>query len=103
MSSTPKVVVLVGSLRKESLNRRVAMALPALHAAPLEFEIAEIGTLAWYNQDLDGDRPPPEWVAFREQVSAADGVLFVTPEYNRSVPGVLKNAMDVASRPYGRN
>jgi len=103
MSSIPKVVVLVGSLRKESLNRRLAAALPALNAAPLEFEIAEIGTLALYNQDLDGDSPPPAWAALRERVRAADGVLFVTPEYNRSVPGVLKNAIDVASRPYGHN
>jgi chromate reductase len=77
--------------------------LPTLEAAPLQFEIAEIGNLPFYNQDLDGENAPAEWVAFRDRIKAADAVLFVTPEYNRSVPGVLKNAIDVASRPYGQN
>ena len=103
MSSVANVVVLVGSLRKESLNRKLTNALIALNAAPLKFEIAEIGNLPLYNQDLDGDNPPPAWVALRRQVKGADAVLFVTPEYNRSVPGCLKNALDVASRPYGSN
>jgi NAD(P)H-dependent FMN reductase len=103
MSSVANVVVLVGSLRKESLNRKLANALIALNAAPLKFEIAEIGNLPLYNQDLDGDNPPPTWVALRRLVKGADAVLFVTPEYNRSVPGCLKNALDVASRPYGSN
>ena len=78
-------------------------ALIALAPAQLAFDIVEIGSLPLYNQDLDPKSPPAEWVAFREQVGAADGVLFVTPEYNRSVPGVLKNAIDVGSRPYGRS
>jgi chromate reductase, NAD(P)H dehydrogenase (quinone) len=103
MPPAAKVVVLVGSLRKESLNRKTAHALIALNAAPLKFEIADIGQLPLYNQDLDGENPPAAWVSFRQQVESADAVLFVTPEYNRSVPGVLKNALDVASRPFGKN
>src|SRR5258706_1412925 len=97
------VVVLVGSLRKESLNRKVANALIALNAAPLKFGFAEFGHLPLYNQDLDGDNPPAPWVSFRQQIKSADAALFVTPEYNRSVPGALKNALDVGSRPYGKN
>jgi chromate reductase len=65
--------------------------------------MVEIGDLPHYNQDLDPDHPPAAWVEFRRQVGAADAVLFVTPEYNRSVPGVLKNAIDVGSRPYGKS
>jgi chromate reductase, NAD(P)H dehydrogenase (quinone) len=103
MPSTPKVVVLVGSLRKESFNRKTANAMIALKAAPLEYEFAEIGNQPLYNQDLDTDNPPAEWAALRRQIKAADAVLFFTPEYNPSIPGVLKNAIDVASRPYGKN
>ena len=102
MSPVTNVIVLVGSLRTDSVNRKLANALIGLNAAPLKFQIAEIGDLPLYNQDLDGT-PPAEWVRFREQVRTADAVLFVTPEYNRSVPGVLKNAIDVASRPYGKS
>src|ERR1019366_907667 len=103
MIPAANVVVLVGSLRKDSLNRKTAHALIALNAAPLKFEIAEIGHLPLYNQDLDGENPPPAWVSFRQQIKSADAVLFVTPEYNRSMPGVLKNALDVGSRPYGKS
>jgi chromate reductase len=99
---TYHIAVLVGSLRKESLNRKVALALPQLSPPSLTFDRLEIGNLPLYNQDLDAD-PPPQWTALRRQVKASDGVLFVTPEYNRSVPGVLKNAIDVASRPYGQS
>jgi chromate reductase len=102
MSTTRKVAVLVGSLRKGSLNRHAAKALAAMAPAGMEFQFVEIGQLPLYNQDLD-ESPPQPWVAFREQVKAADSVLFVTPEYNRSVPGVLKNAIDVGSRPYGHS
>src|SRR5579871_4491408 len=101
--SPAKVVMFVGSLRKESFNRKMAAALSALNVAPLQFEFAEIGRLPLYNQDLEGEEAPAEWVALRQQVKRADAVLFCTPEYNRSVPGVLKNAIDVASRPYGQN
>jgi chromate reductase len=79
-----------------------AKVLVALAPAELQFEIVEIGDLPLYNQDHD-DAPPPPYVAFREKIKAADAVLFVTPEYNRSVPGVLKNAIDVGSRPYGHS
>jgi chromate reductase len=99
---TSKIAVLVGSLRKESFNRKVAHALIDLAPSSLSFEIVEIGQLPLYNQDLD-EAPPAEWTAFREKVKAFDGVLFVTPEYNRSVPAALKNAIDVGSRPYGQS
>jgi chromate reductase, NAD(P)H dehydrogenase (quinone) len=97
-----KIAVLVGSLRKESLNRKMAKALMKLSPDSLSLEISEIGGLPLYNQDLD-DNPPAAWTEFRERLKKFDGVLFVTPEYNRSVPGVLKNAIDVGSRPYGKN
>jgi chromate reductase len=102
---THKVAVLVGSLRKGSFNRMTAKALAALAPAGLQLEIVEIGQLPLYNQDDDDSNhaPRPEWVAFRQRIKAADAVLFVTPEYNRSVPGVLKNAIDVGSRPYGQS
>ena len=97
-----KIVVLVGSLRKESFNRKMAKTLIMLSPDSLTLEIVEIGGLPLYNQDLD-DNPPTAWTEFRERIKKFDGVLFVTPEYNRSVPGVLKNAIDVASRPYGKS
>jgi chromate reductase len=98
-----KVAVLVGSLRKESFNRKVAAAIADLKSANLEFDQVAIGDLPFYNEDLETASPPPQWTAFRERVRAADAVLFVTPEYNRSVPAVLKNAIDVGSRPYGKS
>ena len=101
--SARNIAVIVGSLRKESFNRKMARALIELQPAPLRLEIIEIGQLALYNQDLDTETPPAPWVEFRRRVKAADGVMFVTPEYNRSVPGVLKNALDVGSRPYGKS
>jgi chromate reductase len=96
-----RVAVIVGSLRKESFNRKMAKALASLAPEILQLEIVEIGGLSLYNQDLD-DNPPAAWTEFRERVRGFDAVLFVTPEYNRSVPGVLKNAIDVGSRPYGK-
>ena len=96
------IAVIVGSLRKESFNRKMANALRELAPASLQLSIVEIGQLPLYNQDLDA-APPAEWTAFRERVKKADGVLFVTPEYNRSVPAPLKNALDVGSRPYGQS
>ncbi len=102
MTTVRKVAVLVGSLRKAAFSRMTANALAALAPAALEMRIAEIGQLPLYNQD-DDTVPPAPWVAFREQVKPADAVLFVSPEYNRSVPGVLKNAIDVGSRPYGKS
>ena len=102
MSTTRNVAVFVGSLRKESLNRKLANALIALVPSSLKLDIVEIGNLPLYNQDHETD-PPPAVRDFKQRVAAADAVLFVTPEYNRSVPGVLKNAIDVASRPYGQS
>ncbi|MGH8788027.1 MAG: NADPH-dependent FMN reductase [Cupriavidus necator] len=100
MSNPRDVVVLVGSLRKESYNRKLAKALIELAPPQLRLEIVEIGELQLYNQDLD-DKPTQAWTTFRDRVRRADAVLFVTPEYNRSVPAPLKNAIDVGSRPYG--
>jgi chromate reductase, NAD(P)H dehydrogenase (quinone) len=97
-----KIAVIVGSLRKESFNRKVAKTLMLLAPPQLDMEIVEIGHLPFYNQD-DDDAPPALSTEFRAKIKEFDGVLFVTPEYNRSVPGVLKNAIDVASRPYGQN
>jgi chromate reductase len=100
MNSTRDVTVFVGSLRKESFSRKMARALAAMAPAPLKLEIVEIGALPLYNQD-DEAHPPAASAAFKARVRKADAVLFVTPEYNRGVPGVLKNAIDIASRPYG--
>jgi chromate reductase, NAD(P)H dehydrogenase (quinone) len=97
------VVTLVGSLRKDSLNRRAARALMQLAPEGLRLEIVEIRDLDLYDQDLDDTGPPETWIRFRDRIRPADAVLFVTPEYNRSVPGVLKNAIDVGSRPYGHS
>lgn len=97
-----KIAILVGSLRKESFNRKVAQSLCALAGDRLNCDIVDIGNLPLYNQESDDD-PPPEYVAFRDEIGRADGVLFVTPEYNRGMPGVLKNAIDVGSRPYGKS
>ncbi|HBD34552.1 MAG TPA: ACP phosphodiesterase [Cupriavidus sp.] len=92
----------MGSLRKDSFNLKLAKALAALAPPQLKLEIVEIRQLSLYNQDDDAN-PPAEWVAFRDRVRRADAVLFVTPEYNRSVPAALKNAIDVGSRPYGQS
>ena len=102
MDASYNVAVLVGSLRKESFNRKMANALIALAPPSLKLAIVEIGQLPLYNQDNDANPPPPA-ATFKESVKQADAVLFVTPEYNRSVPGVLKNAIDTASRPYGQS
>jgi chromate reductase len=100
--TTRNVAVIVGSIRKGSYNRMMAKALAGVAPPSLKLEIVEIAQLPLYNQDEDAS-PPAAWTAFRQKIKAADAVLFVTPEYNRSVPGVLKNAIDVASRPYGSN
>lgn len=97
-----KIAVFVGSLRREAYTRKMAKALIASAPGSLTFEIIEIGELPLYNQDLD-DNPPALWTEFRERLKGFDGFLFVTPEYNRSVPAVLKNAIDVGSRPYGKS
>ena len=98
-----QVGIFVGSLRKESFNRKIANHLVSSSPEGLELKILEIGQLPFYNEDLDNGNPPKEFVDFRNAVKELDAVLFITPEYNRSIPAVLKNAIDVASRPYGKN
>lgn len=97
-----KIAIVVGSLRRESINRKIARSICSFASEKLDCSIVSIGDLPLYNQDHDAD-PPEAYVRFREQIAAADGVLFCTPEYNRGVPGVLKNAIDVGSRPYGQS
>jgi chromate reductase len=98
-----QVAVLVGSLRAGSFNRRMALAMQKLAPAGLKLGIVEIRDLPLYDEDLEKSGPPQAWLDFRQQVRTSDAVLFVTPEYNRSVPGGLKNAIDVGSRPYGQS
>ena len=100
--STIKVAVLVGSLRKESLNRRLAKAIERLAPPDFAFEHVRIDDLPLYNQDFDADFPDAA-KRLKRQIESSDALLFVTPEYNRGVPGVLKNALDLASRPWGTN
>jgi chromate reductase len=102
MADVRDVAVLVGSLRRESLTRKIALAMKAIAPPSLGMEIVEIRDLPMYDADLETSTPPKEWVAFRERIARADALLFATPEYNRSVPGCLKNAVDVGSRPPGR-
>lgn len=99
-----KIAVIVGSLRKEAFSRKTAKALMKMATASFEMEEVKLGELLIYNQDLDDEgKPPASWTTFRKLMKKFDGFLFVTPEYNRSVPGLLKNALDVGSRPYGES
>jgi len=96
------IVTIVGSIRKESFSLKIANALAKLAPASLKLEVTTLHGISFFNQDLEA-APPADWVAFREKLQKSSGVLFVTPEYNRSIPGVLKNAIDVGSRPYGKS
>ena len=96
------IVTLAGSLRKDSFSLKIANALAKLAPASLKLEVVTPAGISFFNQDLEG-APPADWLAFREKLQKSDGVIFVTPEYNRAIPGVLKNAIDVASRPYGKS
>jgi len=96
------IVTIAGSLRKESYTLKVANALARLAPAALKLEVVTLHGLSFFNQDMEAT-PPADWLAFREKLQKSNGVLFVTPEYNRSIPGVLKNAIDVGSRPYGKS
>ena len=99
-----RIGMVVGSLRRGSFSRQVADNVRAMFPQGMDVRLVEIGDLPMYNQDLDdGEKAPAEWTRLREAVKALDGVVFITPEYNRSVPPVLKNAIDIASRPYGKN
>ena len=103
MSASRDVAVISGSLRTESLNRKLAHALIELAPPSLKLAIVEIGMLPLYNADYDEADVPAPYTVFRERMQHVDGVIFVTPEYNRSVPAPLKNAIDVGSRPYGKS
>jgi chromate reductase len=102
MATPYNVVVIVGSIRKESFTLKIANALAKLAPAALKMDVTTLHGISFFNQDLEA-APPADWLAFREKLQKSNGVLFVTPEYNRSIPGVLKNAIDVGSRPYGKS
>ncbi len=96
------VVAIVGSIRKESFSLKIANALAKLAPASLTLDVTTLQGISFFNQDIEAN-PPTDWLAFREKIQNSNGVLFITPEYNRAIPGVLKNAIDVASRPYGKS
>lgn len=98
-----KIAVLVGSLRKDSFNLKVAKVFKQIAPQSLSLDIIEIGDLPFYNEDIDTDTPPQSYVRFRQEIANCNGVIFVTPEYNRGLPAVIKNALDVGSRPYGKS
>src|SRR6202167_1124325 len=102
MSSPHHIVVIVGSLRKESFTLKVANALAKLAPPALKLDVVTPHGISFFNQDLEAN-PPADWTAFRERIQKSASVIFVTPEYNRAIPGVLKNAIDVGSRPYGKS
>src|SRR5436305_7305092 len=102
MASPYNIPVIVGSLRKESFTLKIANALSKLAPDTLKLNVVTLHDISFFNQDLEAT-PPADWLAFRDKLQKSDGVLFVTPEYNRSIPGVLKNAIDVGSRPYGKS
>ena len=102
MSNPHHIVVIAGSLRKESFTLKIANALAKLAPPSLKLDVVTPHGISFFNQDLEAN-PPADWVAFRERIQKSSGVIFVTPEYNRAIPGVLKNAIDVASRPYGKS
>lgn len=102
MTTPHSALVIVGSLRKQSFSLKIAHALAKLSPDTLKLEVVTLHELGLFNQDLEAS-PPAEWIAFRDRIKASDGVVFITPEYNRSISGVLKNAIDIASRPYGKS
>ncbi len=102
MANPHHIVTIVGSLRKESFSLKIANALAKLAPASLKLDVTTLHGISFFNQDLEAT-PPADWLGFREKLQNSNGVLFITPEYNRSIPGVLKNAIDVGSRPYGKS
>lgn len=102
MATPHRIVTIVGSLRRESFTLKIANALAKLAPATLKLDVTTLHEISFFNQDMEAT-PPADWLAFREKLQKSDGVLFLTPEYNRSIPGVLKNAIDVGSRPYGKS
>ncbi|MDF2518492.1 MAG: NAD(P)H-dependent oxidoreductase [Sphingobacterium sp.] len=102
--NTYTIGIIVGSLRKQSYNKKIAAFICEQPANKFNYRVIEIGDLPLYNQDFDDEGNPPEsYVRFRKEIASLDAVLFISPEYNRSIPAVLKNAIDVGSRPYGKN
>lgn len=97
------IVVVIGSLRKDSLTLKMANVLKTLAPHSINLQLVSIANLPIYNEDIETDEPPLEWSRYRERIKKANGILFITPEYNRSVPAVLKNAIDVGSAPHGHN
>lgn len=97
-----RIAILIGSLRKESINRKIALSVEDLTKSMFDSRIVEISDLPLYNEDIDAN-PPPQYERFRDDIAAADGILFFTPEYNRGLPAAMKNALDVGSRPYGHS
>jgi chromate reductase len=102
MTSSYDVVVIVGSLRKESFSLKIANALAKLAPDTLKLNVVTLHDISFFNQDLEST-PPADWLKFRETLQKSNAVVFVAPEYNRAIPGVLKNAIDVGSRPYGKS
>jgi len=102
MATPHTILVIVGSLRKQSFTLKIANALAKLAPSTLKLDVITLHGISFYDQDIEAT-PPADWLAFREKIQKSDGILFVTPEYNRSIPGVLKNAIDVASRPPGKS
>jgi len=102
MATPHPIVVIVGSLRKESFSLKIAQALAKLAPPSLKLEVTTLNGISFFNQDLEAN-PPADWLAFREKLQKSNGIIFVTTEYNRAIPGVLKNAIDVGSRPYGKS
>jgi chromate reductase len=102
MATPHNIAVIVGSLRKESFTLKIANALAKVAPDTLKLHVISLHGISFFNQDQEA-APPADWLAFREKIQKSNGVIFVTPEYNRSIPGVLKNAIDVASRPYGKS
>ena len=102
MATPHPVVVIAGSLRKESFTLKIANALAKLAPATLKLEVVTPHGISFFNQDLEA-APPADWLAFRDKLQKSNGVLFVTPEYNRSISGALKNMIDIGSRPYGKS
>jgi chromate reductase, NAD(P)H dehydrogenase (quinone) len=100
--ATHNIATIVGSLRKESFTLKIANALAKLAPDTLKLNVITLNDLSFFNQDLEA-APPADWLAFRDKLQKSNGILFVTPEYNRSIPGVLKNAIDVGSRPPGKS
>lgn len=102
MAAPYPIAVLIGSLRKDSFSLKIGHALAQLAPTSLKLEIVGLHDISFFNQDLEA-APPADWLVFRERLQKSAGVIFITPEYNRSISGVLKNAIDVGSRPYGKS